>query len=223
MKYLSTYLTNIFYQGMEFFGKYYANYRGYVLDNDDPEKLNRLSVRVPQVTGNNAHTKWAYAKGNFSGDNYGVQVLPRKGDLVWIEFEHGNPSFPLWSHAHYSKGQKPKEFDSVNVFGFKSPNGQMIILDDNENRIYLSGGGDEVLGGNVGLVKVKELTERLNKIEDKINDWLTHYKGHVHIDPISGQTGVIVQPNMGAPSVLPQPFDIDKTDQAYIENKTVQH
>ena len=221
--YLSGYLNQIFYQGMEFFGKYYANYRGYVIDNNDTEGLNRLLIRVPQVTGLNTHIKWAYSKGNFSGNNYGIQFLPKKGDLVWVEFEHGNPEFPLWSHAHYSKDQKPSEFDSVNVYGFKSPGKQMIIINDDDGKIYLSGGDDENLGEHEGLVKVVELTEVINKLENKVNNWLLHYKNHIHIDPVSGQTGVVVQPELGSPTMLPQPFDLDITDKNYIQNPDILH
>lgn len=214
MNYLSAYLNNIFYQGMEFFGKYYANYRGYVIDNNDPEKLNRLLVRVPQVTGTNAHSKWAYPKGNFSGKGYGIQVLPRKGDLVWVEFEHGNPAFPLWSHAHYSNSQKPKEFNSVNVFGFKSPGKQMFLIDDDKGKIYLVGGNGEVLGEHEGLVKVIELTEVLNRIENNHNTLLLHYQTHLHSDPLSGQTGPMVQP---------KPQDLPITDKDYLQNDKILH
>jgi len=223
MRYLTSFLNNIFYQGMEFFGKYYSVYRGYVVDNDDPDGLNRLLVKVPQVTGVKTHVKWAYPRNNFSGENYGIQVLPKKGDLVWVEFEYGKPAFPVWSHGYYSPKQKPSEFKSVTTYGFKSPGKQMIIIKDEDGKIYITGGSSEKLGEHEGLLKVIETTEQLNKIENKVNDWLLHYKGHIHIDPVSGQTGVMVQPNLGSPSMLPQPGNLELTDKDYIQNPTVQH
>ena len=72
----------------------------------------------------------------------------------------------IWSHAHFVTGQKPEEFVSPQVYGFKSPKGQIIIVDDRDDveKIIINH------GENVGLVKVIELTEMLNKIEDKVNE-----------------------------------------------------
>ena len=129
-----------------------------------------------------------------------------------VEFEYGNVRYPLWYHAGYTKGEKPIEFSSPKIYGFKSPAGQLIIINDNDDikKILINKGLNE------GLVKVIELTERLNNIENKLNDCLVHYRPHQHIDPISGSTGPLVS----AP--IP-PLNIDKTNQVDIENENVKH
>ena len=208
---------SIIYNGLESLGKYYSSYRGYVIDNDDPLRMNRIKVNVPSVTRHLPHPSWVYPKGGFVGKDYGVQVLPQKGDMVWIEFDHGDTKYPIWSHGHFTKGELPEEFYSPNVYGFKSPKGQVVVIDDENEQIIINH------GGNVGLVKVIPLTEKLNNLENKVNDWLFHYQGHIHIDPLSGQTGVIQQPEMGAPNVLPQPDDLELTLQEEIENPEVLH
>jgi len=102
------------------------------MDNNDPENLGRIQVMIPTITSDKTHTKWVWPKGQFSGKGYGMQILPMKGDLVWVEFENGNARFPLWSHAHFSKDEKPIEFSSSQIYGFKSPKGQMVIIDDRD-------------------------------------------------------------------------------------------
>lgn len=201
---------NIVFQGMESIGRYYSSYRGFVIENEDEEGLGRLKVRVPAVTHNSVHPTWAYPKTQWGGKNYGMQVLPLKGELVWIEFEHGDTRFPIWNFAHRTEGDKPEEFTSSKIYGFKSPKGQTIIIDDEREQIIINH------GENVGLVKVIELTEMLNKVEGKVNDFLAHYRLHNVIDPISGFAGPLDPSN-------PAPVDVIETEQSYIENEKVQH
>jgi len=201
---------NILYYGFESIGKYYSSYRGYVIDNDDPIGLGRIQVKIPSVTKNKLHPSWAYPKTQWGGNNYGIQLLPLKGEIVWIEFEHGDTRFPIWNFGHRAKGEKPEEFTSTKIYGFRSPKGQTIVVDDINNQIIINH------GENVGLVKVIELTEMLNKIEQKLNDFLAHYRLHNLIDPISGFAGPLDPSN-------PAPEDVSETDQPYIENERVLH
>ena len=230
------FLHNILYRGLEQFGKFYSSYRGYVVNNEDPEGLNRILVSIPSVTRGATHTKWAFPKNAFSGNGYGIQMLPMVGDLVWIEFEFGNTEYPIWSHAHYAKGEKPEEFLNHKIYGFKSPMGQLVIIDDRENEVYVNlKKADSTQkdyntplmafnkGENGGFVKVRELTIELNKLQEKMNDLLSHYRKHVHIDPISGYTGVPSPPFGGSDLATPAPKDIAITDQEVIEDNKLLH
>jgi len=201
---------NILYYGLESFGKYYSSYRGYVVDNIDEDGLGRIKVKIPAVTREKTHPAWAYPKNQMGGKGYGMQMLPLIGDLIWVEFEHGDPRFPIWNFAHYTKGDKPEEFTSPKIYGFKSPKGQTIIIDDLEEKIIINHGENE------GLVKVIELTEQLNKLEDKVNDFLQHYRTHMVVDPISGTAG----PLLPSP---PAPINLINTQQSEIEDENVTH
>lgn len=128
----------IFTKGLERFGRYYSVYRATVHDNDDPDGHGRLRLIVPIVDKKTPYARWAWPKGNFSGNNYGMQVLPQKGDLVWVEFEHGDRDFPVWSHAYYTKNEKPKEFANPQVFGFKTPYGFTILADDSTKSLSIT-------------------------------------------------------------------------------------
>lgn len=226
----------LLYRGLEHFGKYYSSYRGYVVDNNDPENLSRLRIKIPVVTGEKTHTKWVFPKGLYSGRDYGINLIPEIGDMVWVEFEQGNTEFPYWSHGHFGMGEKPKEFISNKVYGFKTPKGQLIIFDDRDNELYTSmdksGGGKKdyktniisINGGkNGGLVKVKELTDELNEFKKTFNDFMKRYDNHVHIDPLSSYTGVPTPVNGTPDMVTPRPIDIGNTDQDIIENDKILH
>ena len=230
------FIYNVIHHGLEHFGKFYSSYRGYVVDNEDPDRLGRIKVQIPVVTRESTHTKWVWPKGSFSGANYGSQILPMVGDLVWIEFEHGNTEFPMWSHAHFTNGDMPEEFINHQVYGFKSPKGQLVIIDDRREEIYVQvkdANGDmkdyltEVIafnhGKNGGLVNVVELTKELNNFQERFNSFLSHYDKHVHIDPISSYTGPVLTSGKGSDLVTPRPKDIELTDQDIIEDKKILH
>jgi uncharacterized protein involved in type VI secretion and phage assembly len=74
-----------------FFGKY----RGTVLDNIDPMQMGRLMVQIADVS-NVLPSTWAMPCLPFGGIQSGMYVAPAIGSGVWIEFEQGNPDYPIW-------------------------------------------------------------------------------------------------------------------------------
>jgi microcystin-dependent protein len=71
--------------------RFYGLYRGVVVDNNDPLGKGRVRLRVPQVLFN-ALTDWAWAQ-----QAHGVRVAPPAArQNVWVMFEGGDPSFPVW-------------------------------------------------------------------------------------------------------------------------------
>jgi uncharacterized protein involved in type VI secretion and phage assembly len=78
----------------QFFGKY----RGTVLNNVDPETRGRLMLTIPDVLGAVPST-WAEPCTPLAGPTgppMGVYLVPPIGAGVWVEFEHGNPNYPIW-------------------------------------------------------------------------------------------------------------------------------
>jgi hypothetical protein len=75
--------------------KYFGKYRGLVLNNVDPMQMGRLMVQVPDVTGLAPGT-WAMPCVPIAGIQNGMVALPIIGSGVWIEFEQGNPDYPVW-------------------------------------------------------------------------------------------------------------------------------
>ena len=76
--------------------KYYGKYRGMVLVNEDPERRGRIIAQVPDVTGLIPGT-WATPCVPFTGIQSGMWCVPMIGAGVWVEFEQGNPDYPIWT------------------------------------------------------------------------------------------------------------------------------
>lgn len=158
---------NIMQYGLEFIGKHYSSYRAFVIENNDPLKLNRLQLLIPHINEFKPDGTWAFPKGTWGGKDYGTQMLPQKGDMVWVEFEYGNADYPIWSHASYGEEEIPEEFSTVNHYGFKTPLGSIVLINDNE-------GEEEILvklNSNKDWIKwntdILELESKLIKLGEK--------------------------------------------------------
>lgn len=130
---LKTLLKNISKFGLEFIGLYYSSYPAYVADNLDPSNQNRLYVIVPGVFGHPSKPIWVYPKGSSPL----VHNLPQLGEVVIVEFSNGKPSQGTWSYSSPLKDSKPSEFRSADTYGFKSPGGHLVLVDEIDNLITI--------------------------------------------------------------------------------------
>lgn len=73
---------------------FWGKYRGKVLDNIDPEFLGRIMVEVPAVPG--SRLNYAMPCTPYAGMNVGFYAIPPVGANVWVEFEGGDPNYPVW-------------------------------------------------------------------------------------------------------------------------------
>jgi uncharacterized protein involved in type VI secretion and phage assembly len=87
--------------------KFYGKYRGKVTDNRDPERLARIRALVPDVIGDE-ETGWALPSAPYAGDGVGFFFVPPIGANVWMEFEKGNPHYPIWVGGFWDRDQIPK-------------------------------------------------------------------------------------------------------------------
>ena len=200
--------------GLEGLGRYYSVYRGIVVDNDDQEKhMNRIKVCCPEV---------------MNGINNGFKFLaPKVGDIVFVTFEFGDPTKPLWEYHGWALNQIPSPLDGPNKMGIITPEGNLITLDDDNGRltIYINGdigvaakgnisiqaqgdvsvgSGDTIIlnkGENQGVVNIKELTEKLNQTVQELESLRALFNSHVH-------SGVTTGPGSSGPTVTQasQPF-----------------
>jgi uncharacterized protein involved in type VI secretion and phage assembly len=81
-------------------GRFYGKYRGTVLDNVDPEMRGRILAIVPDVSGP-LPTSWALPCLPWGGIQTGVFCVPPIGAGVWIEFEQGDPDYPIWTGCYF--------------------------------------------------------------------------------------------------------------------------
>jgi uncharacterized protein involved in type VI secretion and phage assembly len=75
---------------------FYGKYRGIVSDNRDPLMLGRIRVRVQDVLGDR-ESGWALPSLPYAGNGVGLFLLPPTNALVWVEFEQGDPDYPIWT------------------------------------------------------------------------------------------------------------------------------
>ncbi len=85
--------------------EFYGKYRGKVLENIDPEFLGRIIAEVPAVSGST--TNWAMPCVPYAGEGVGFYAIPPIGANVWIEFEAGDPNYPIWTGCFWSEEQVP--------------------------------------------------------------------------------------------------------------------
>jgi hypothetical protein len=74
--------------------QYLGKYRGKVLENLDPLFQGRIMAEVPSVPG--SLTNWALPCTPYAGMDVGFYAIPPIGANVWIEFEAGDPNYPVW-------------------------------------------------------------------------------------------------------------------------------
>lgn len=79
---------------------YYGKYRAAVLNNADPQLQGRIQVQLGDRYGLFPST-WAMPAFPFAGIASGVVALPAIGSSVWVEFEAGDPDYPIWSGSFW--------------------------------------------------------------------------------------------------------------------------
>ena len=124
---------------------FYGKYRGIVTDTEDPLKMGRIKARVPDVLGEEP-SGWALPCVPFAGDGMGFYALPGNDARVWIEFEQGDPDYPVWTGCWWgSQDELPDEAgqEPYKKVVIKTDGGHLISLDDSgsgEITIQTSGG-----------------------------------------------------------------------------------
>jgi len=115
--------------------RYYGKFRGIVRDVDDPEGMGRITAEVPEVYGD-VESPWALPCVPFAGAAHGLVVLPEQGDGVWIEFEGGDVSRPVWTGCWWARGEMPAQA-GTKTRALITSGGHQLILDDDANTVQL--------------------------------------------------------------------------------------
>lgn len=122
-------------------GRFYGKYRGLVIDNQDPDSLGRIRAKVPELLGD-VETGWALPALPYSGDGVGVYTVPATDAGIWIEFESGDVSHPIWTGCWWGRGQLPKDETGAATTPLRkiirTEEGLLLSLDDGGKTIALS-------------------------------------------------------------------------------------
>lgn len=135
--------------------RFYGKYRGTVLTNIDPMQMGRILVMVPDIS-NSIPSTWAMPCLPVAGTQMGVYAVPPIGSGVWVEFEQGDPDYPLWVGCWWG----PAEVPALALAG--NPLSPSIILQtQGQNAIVISD-----LPGPTGGIMLKSLTGAMIIVND---------------------------------------------------------
>ena len=149
------------------YSRYFGKYRGLVKQVDDENNQGRITATVPEVFGDK-ESPWAFPSALLAGPNYGLFMLPKEGDGVWIEFEAGDLARPIWSGFWWAKNEMPKDAKE-NVRILVTPGGHKIILDDDGNEIKLvHSGGAEITMTDDGIT-LKKNSKKIVLSDQSVN------------------------------------------------------
>jgi len=115
--------------------RFFGKYRGTVVSTADPQHVARLQAMVPDVLGS-VPTTWAMPSAPFAGPGAGFVALPPVGAGVWIEFEQGDPDYPIWSGCWWgAAAELPTVARTAAEAGTSqvtivTPGGQAIVISD---------------------------------------------------------------------------------------------
>jgi uncharacterized protein involved in type VI secretion and phage assembly len=188
--------------------------------------LARLRADVPSVLGG-VTSGWALPCLPYTGDGSGLHVVPPVGAGVWIEFEAGDPDYPVWTGGWWGSGQPPTEETgrparpSLKVL--RSEEGLVIALDDDDQTIAVSdGNGRNLVEIQVrrGEVRVQaqsrviveapliDLVENAShpivfgdSLLQYLNQLVALFNAHLHV----GETAAGILPVTPAPPATPYP------------------
>jgi uncharacterized protein involved in type VI secretion and phage assembly len=110
----------------------YGKYRGVVTDNNDPNGLGCLRVKVQDVLGDQ-ESGWALPALPYTGDGVGLYLIPPVDAFVWVEFEHGDPDYPIWTGSFWlSQRAVPTEASGPDIKLLKTDIATITINDSND-------------------------------------------------------------------------------------------
>ncbi len=133
--------------------RFYGKYRGIVTEVDASSM--RIKAKVPSVLGE-TETGWCMPCVPYAGPSVGFAFLPPIGSGVWIEFEGGDVSYPIWVGGYWREGEVPSDAtDSVRVIVTAAPHkvefdddqGSITLSDANGNTVTLDSSGVTVASG----------------------------------------------------------------------------
>ena len=157
----------------QFFGKY----RGRVLSNKDPLGRGRLRVQVPQVLEGSA--VWAMPCVPYAGKERGFFAMPDVGTGVWVEFEAGDPSFPIWTGCFWNENDIPGSDSGPEIKFFRTKKftlriddgtGEVTIENDSGSQVVLTALDVSIKSSSVKTEATGGRKTELSAVSFSVND-----------------------------------------------------
>jgi uncharacterized protein involved in type VI secretion and phage assembly len=120
--------------------RFFGKYRGVVTQVDGATM--RVKAKVPAVFADQ-ESGWAMPCVPYAGPQVGIAFLPETGSGVWIEFEGGDVSFPIWVGCYWRTGEFPPEAkaDAKTIISQTVK----LVLDDGQTQSSWSDGNNNAI------------------------------------------------------------------------------
>ena len=140
----------------------FGKYRGIVEEVEESDNLGIISVKVPDLFGAEHVVERVRPCSPFAGSKHGFVAIPEPGDGVWVEFEAGNTSLPIWTGFWWADGAMPEPKGKL-VRSFITTKGHKLLLDDDADEVTLlhSGGADMKMTGDDITIKIGDTSVKL--------------------------------------------------------------
>lgn len=161
-----------------------SDYRGVtfiatVVENNDPEKRQRVRVKIPEVHGEGNPTEWypwAIPVGlrmRGMANNVGSQAVPIIGAEVYVVFQNGDPGFPLYIGGVVSKRTPLPQLEVNYPYRYG-------LQDDKGNHLWV-----DTLVGDIELYHFSGLKVRIEPTGqitiDSPSNVIANFNGHVDV------------------------------------------
>ena len=145
---------------------HFGKFRGTVdtvLTGDD---LGIISVKIPELYGKNFVVERVRPCSPFAGSKHGFVAIPESGDGVWVEFQAGNPSLPIWTGFWWADGAMPEPKGPL-VRSFITSKGHKLLLNDDANNVQLlhAGGAELTMTDSDVTIKIGDSSVKLTKTD----------------------------------------------------------
>lgn len=137
--------------------RYFGKYRGIVTDVDAATM--RVKARVARI--GNVDLGWATPCVPYAGPQVGFCMLPERKSGVWIEFEGGDLSYPIWVGCYWRDGEVPPDvaedvkavFTEAGSLALSDADQALSLEDANGNKLVIDGSGI-LIQGSAGKIVV---------------------------------------------------------------------
>ncbi len=120
--------------------RFFGVVTGVVTNNQDPDNLCRVKVKIPRISSDNEST-WARVTTFMGGKDRGAVFIPEVDDEVLIAFECGDVSRPFVIGSLFNGSDLPPQNNSEGTNSLrvlKSRSGHIITLDDTDGAEKIS-------------------------------------------------------------------------------------
>lgn len=132
-----------------------------VSDNNDPDKLGRVKVKMPWLA-DAYESFWARVAFHGAGKMRGMVILPEVHDEVLVAFEHGDPRRPYVLGGLWNGIDKPQLGNAGDLFSAGKVNRRGFISSQGHKIVFLDGAAKKGV-----LVATKDNKYRLSLNETK--------------------------------------------------------